>query len=232
MGLAPTRCFAKHCPATASLGWVRAEQAEAVLAAKAEVLPSDANVFRREGEFWTLTFNGHTARLKDAKGLRDISELIARQGRELHVADLIAGSEGVAVAATMANVSERRSATTTSAEPILDERARAAYRRRLNELREELEEAEQFSDAARAERAREEMDMVAGELASALGLGGRPRTATTAAERARKAVAQRVRNALRRLEAEHPTLARHLDRSLRMGSFCSYSPEHPVDWAL
>jgi tetratricopeptide (TPR) repeat protein len=178
------------------------------------------NVFRRDGEFWTLTYAGRTARLKDAKGLRDIATLLARQGADVHVADLI--SEGASAVLP----------GDTTAEPLLDEHARAAYRRRLAELREELDEAEQFSDIARAERARLEMDALAGELASALGLGGRARRAGNPVEQARKAVAQRVRNSMRRIDAAHPALGRHLDTALRMGTLCSYAPEHSVDWVL
>ena len=27
-------------------------------------------------------------------------------------------------------------------------------------------------------------------------------------------------------------IARHLDAAIRTGTFCSYQPEHPVDWSL
>ena len=50
------------------------------------------------------------------------------------------------------------------------------------------------------------------------------------AERARSAVTQRIRATIRRLGAEHPELGRHLEASIVTGTYCSYRPEHPVDW--
>src|SRR5207247_2809285 len=38
------------------------------------------NVFRREGEYWSITFEGETLRLKDSKGLRYLAELLANPG--------------------------------------------------------------------------------------------------------------------------------------------------------
>lgn len=110
--------------------------------------------------------------------------------------------------------------------------ARAAYRARLLELRDDLEEAEANADIGRAEVVRIEMDIIAGELAAALGIGGRARPQSDAGERARKAVTQRIRNSLKRLAGVHPERAHHLERSLRTGRFCSYSPELPTEWSL
>ncbi|MEW6471248.1 MAG: AAA family ATPase [Actinomycetota bacterium] len=193
--------------------------------------PSESiNVFRLDGEYWTLTYGGRTARVADSKGLRDIAMLLARPGRELHVADLIAATDPPAVLPDEPTRTAvlRRGPT----DAVIDDRARAAYHARLLDLRDELEDAEANADLARAERARAEMDAIASELAAALGLGGRPRATGDPAERARKAVTQRIRNSLKRLAAVHPELAAHLDRAIRTGRFCSYRPERPVKWSL
>ena len=47
-----------------------------------------ANIFRREGHYWTLSYGGMLVRLKDSKGLRDIARLIERPGSRLHVSEL------------------------------------------------------------------------------------------------------------------------------------------------
>jgi hypothetical protein len=204
---------------------------DAISVAGAEVEPAAANVFQHEGDYWTLGYLGRTVRMADAKGLRDIATLIARPGRELHVADLIASTDP----ATGDGDEQARTQLLrggASSEPVLDDRARAAYRARLLELRDDLEEAEANADIGRADTARIEMDMIAGELAAALGIGGRTRPQPDAGERARKAVTQRIRNSLKRLADVHPELAHHLERSLRTGRFCSYSPEQPTEWSL
>jgi hypothetical protein len=76
------------------------------------------------------------------------------------------------------------------------------------------------------------MDQLVGSLAAALGLGGRARRLGDAAEKARTSVTWRIRHALRRIEAAHPTLGRHLANSIRTGTFCRYSREHVVDWSF
>ena len=53
-----------------------------------------------------------------------------------------------------------------------------------------------------------------------------------AAERARKTVSARVRDALAKIGPVHPELADHLRSSLRMGTLSSYSPAEPVTWTL
>lgn len=192
--------------------------------------PESGNVFRLDGDYWTLVYGGRTVRVADSKGLRDIATLLAHSGQELHVADLIAGTDPPTAPA---DVNTRTAVLRRgSTDLLLDDRGRAAYRARLVDLRDELEEAEADADMARAGAARAEMDAIASELATALGLGGRARAGTEPAERARKAVTQRIRNSLKRLAVLHPELAAHLDRSIRTGRFCAYRPERPIEWSL
>jgi tetratricopeptide (TPR) repeat protein len=203
--------------------------------------PAAENAFVREGATWSITFEGRTIRLPEVKGLRDIATLLARPGKEVHVSDLIAASEGVASdvrAKPDRKMSKARLAETgleTRSDgglETIDATARAAYKSRLTELQEELDEADRFGDAGRASKAKAELDFIAGELAAAYGLGGRARISGDPAERARKAVTQRIRNSISRITKEHAGLGRHLDRSIRTGSFCAYEPETPTVWAL
>jgi hypothetical protein len=118
------------------------------------------------------------------------------------------------------------------ADPVLDDRARAAYKARLAELEAEVDDAEAAADLGRAERARAERDRLVDELARAAGLGGRPRRLGDDRERARKAVTARVRDAVGRIERAHPALGRQLREAITTGTACSYDPATPVDWEL
>ena len=40
----------------------------------------------------------------------------------------------------------------------------------------------------------------------------------------------RIRDAIRRLSAELPTLGRHLTNAVHTGIYCSYQPEQPITW--
>lgn len=175
--------------------------------------------FRRVGRIWQLRFRGREVTVPDSKGMRDLAVLLARPEQEVHVLDLVEAAGGPPARAAGGGAGER-----------LDARARAAYRQRLANLEEELAEAEGYADLGRVTALREERRFLADELAGALGLGGRRRTVGDPTERARKAVAMRIRTAIRVIEEVHPDLARHLERSVSTGRFCSYRPETAVTW--
>ena len=113
---------------------------------------------------------------------------------------------------------------------MLDPQARAAYRQRLADLDEEIDDAATDGDGERQERATREREFLVAELTSAYGLGGRSRRTGDPAERARSTVTARLREAVKRIDDVHPELARHLRASVRTGTFCVYDPEEPVTW--
>ena len=116
--------------------------------------------------------------------------------------------------------------------PLLDAQAKAEYKCRLDDLRRDLEEAERFHDPGRAERSRNEINALAGQLAAAVGLGGRNRRIGSEAERARSAVTKRIKNSINRIGKAIPSLRIHLAARVKTGYFCSYNPhpERPVAW--
>jgi hypothetical protein len=69
-----------------------------VLGLKAAGFPCGAgrNVFRREGEYRSVCYEGSVVRLKDTKGLRHLAHLLAHPGREFHAADLEAADSRAA----------------------------------------------------------------------------------------------------------------------------------------
>jgi predicted ATPase len=185
------------------------------LAGGSPAVPSPAGaVFRRDGALWTLGFAGRQVHMHHLKGFADLAQLLAQPGRAIHCLDLDGG-------AGQADLGE-----------VIDARAREEYRARAAELQAEIEDARRAHDPAREERSRDELGEIAAALEAAYGLGGRARRAGDPAERARSAVAWRIRSALGKLEGEHDQLARHLRNSVRTGTWCVYEPEAPVDWVL
>jgi tetratricopeptide (TPR) repeat protein len=191
------------------------------------------SLFRREGEYWAIAYEGDAFRLKDSKGLRYLGRLLAEPGRELHALDLVAGERASERAGDRVEPGLLSSALGDAGE-VLDARAKAEYRSRLAELEQDAEEARALGDDERAARADAERDFIARELASALGLGGRDRRAASASERARVSVTRAIRAALARIPEQSPALSEHLDRTIRTGTFCSYVPDPraAVDWRL
>ncbi|TMD09493.1 MAG: hypothetical protein E6J01_01715 [Chloroflexi bacterium] len=193
--------------------------------------PSQRYVFKREGEYWTLDYQGQVSRLKDRGGLRYLATLLANPHREIFALDLVNGATPKPSRDGWKNADVTASSSRV-VEPLLDDRAKAAYRTRLDELEGELSEAERFNDPERASRARAERDALTRELARAVGLGGRDRPSGSPAERARISVTKSIKAALNSIAAANPTLGRHLDSTIRTGTFCSYSPDPqaPVHW--
>jgi tetratricopeptide (TPR) repeat protein len=199
---------------------------------------TQSGTFRRQGDYWEVGFEGATTLIKDVKGLRLIAELLRHPGAEFHAVELLATTGGRPATGAPAPA---RAADAGLAAPgaddagaLLDDQAKAAYRERLEGLRAELEEAEEWGDPERAAKAREEMDFIAHELSSAVGLGGRDRKAASNAERARVNVTRTIKLAVQKIGENDPDLGHYLSRAIKTGTFCSHEPDPraPVDWSL
>lgn len=217
-------------------GATRASLAETGADATIEIPPVEG-AFLREGEYWTIGWQGEVFRLKDALGLRYLSRLLAVPGEELHCADLFAGV-GPTPSGNLpkADSSELvvRAAMDEDAGEMLDPQAKEAYRTRLRDLAEEIAEAESFNDAGRLERAQAEMESLQNELARGVGLGGRDRKASSRKEQARLSVTRAIKSVLRKVAKASPDLGEHLTVTVKTGTFCSYTPDPrvPLRWKL
>jgi hypothetical protein len=206
----------------ATLFLARARERREALAAQASPRPDirRGRMRRTRGE-WECGFESATFHVAHMVGLQHLARLLAAGGAEVHVLEL---------SSPIGDHPRERQ----SRQPLLDETAKAAYRERISDLREDLQEAEDNNDIERADRIRVELDLIVDELRRAVGLGGQSRTATTDAERARIAVRKAITAALDRL-AEHDTaFAQYLRIHVRTGVFCRYEPDpvNPVEWRV
>lgn len=187
-----------------------ATRAAADVAPRAALRPAlDQFELVREGALWTVRADT-TFHLRDSRGLSILAKLVQHPNREFHSTDLVApgGEQG----------------HVEDAGEVLDARAIAAYKRRLEDLREHEAEAAKHGNTHRAARAREEIEALSAEIAQGVGLGGRGRKASSTTEKARINVRKRILDAIRRIREHSPALAKHLERSVRTGIFCSYDP--------
>lgn len=207
---------------------------------------ASGNVFRKEGEVWHIARPGKSSRLKDSKGLGYIGYLLRYPGQEIHVLDMI--TLGHSPDEAFESAPDNRAAPRISrqspddgyqrgfgdAGEMLDARAKSEFKRRLIELRDELEEAREFRDEERARKAEDEIDALSSELSRAVGLSGRDRRAASAVERARINVTRAIKSALDRISASDRDLGATLDRAIRTGTFCCYRPpdDDRIEWDL
>lgn len=173
-----------------------------------------ANIFRREGGVWTLSFEHEVVRMPEMKGFHDIARLLAKPGCEISCIDMM----GAAVK--------------TEGLEVTDTRALKEYRGRLAELKEEIAEASAAGNVRKVEEAEQERETIMAELRAVSGLGGRVRRTGATQERARSAVTWRIRSAIKKIHTGHPRLGRHLENTIRTGTFCSYQPEKKTTWMV
>jgi len=188
-------------------GWLAEVRDRSAFAGSGRDAPAAS--MRRRGPVWQLFFAGREATVPHTKGLADIAQLLASPGIEIHVLNLIDATD--------------RSGRSGD---VADRRALDAYRQRLADLDIEADEAYRSNDPERRSRAEAERQALIEELGRVTGSGGRPRQfANHPAERARKAVTARVRDAIRKLDPSLPELAAHLERTIVTGTYCRYRPD-------
>jgi len=172
----------------------------------------------RDGKIWAISWGDEHGNVTHVKGLADIATLLRHRGHEVSALQLTGATAAVR----------------SSGDELTDLDALRAYRSRLDQLSVEIDEAESDADIGRVERLDEEREQLLAEIRRTTGLGGRIRSSSNdPAERARKAVSARIRDAIRRIDAVAPTLAAHLDRSIQTGLRCAYLPtgeDAAIEW--
>jgi hypothetical protein len=196
-------------------------------------------VFLKKGKYWTLSWAGSNVHLKDRKGLRCLAYLLRYPGQEFPAQALVSATEpgrnGSAVTRETAgdlNHAHTIARDLGDAGVALDATAKAQYKRRLEDLREELEVAEQRNDLGRVAKTRYEIEFINDQVASSIGLHGRDRKIASHAERSRIAATKSIKSALNLIREADAELARHLALSIKTGYFCAYLPTSPVNWRL
>jgi tetratricopeptide (TPR) repeat protein len=219
-----------------ALGMALAQEIEvpdAAPAASPETPPTWTAIFHHEGEYWTIQFERDEFRVRDSRGVRHLARLLQAPGTEVHALELAAPPAAVVDRRSVVEADAAMSGS-EGAGPTLDAEAKAAYRVRLLELREELAEAESWHDPERVARLEAEQEALAHELGAALGIGGRDRPSGSPSERARISVTRAIRAAMVRIAEQSPALGSHLEATIRTGTYCAYLPDPraPIAWRL
>jgi hypothetical protein len=192
----------------------------------------EESLFLRQNDYWTIRYHGYTALFKSTRGLDYLAVLLRDPGREFHVTELVACPIDASTPAAVVAVNGRVTGVLYAGASLLDAQAKAEYKCRVNELRQELDQVKRFNDLQRKTEVQNELQAIADHLASAVGLGGRDRKTSSDAERARSAVTKCIKKAVREIGEAIPPLGYHLAARIKTGYFCSYNPhpDRPVAW--
>ena len=194
--------------------------------------PHEESLFSRQNDYWAIRYHGHAASLKSTRGLHYLAVLLRDPGREFHVRELLARPMDVSTPAAAVAANRRVTGGLYAGVPVLDAQAKAEYKCRVNDLRQDLDQAERFNDPQRKTEVQNELQAIADHLASAIGLGGKGRKSSSDAERARSAVTKCIKKAVQKIGEAIPSLGYHLAARIKTGYFCSYNPhpDRPVAW--
>jgi hypothetical protein len=185
-----------------------------------------ARVLASRGEYWEVTYDGHTILAEGSRGLSYIALLVQRamsHAGPIHAKELVALATG----------HEREPIELERGEPLLDAVARQQLVDRLRDIASERERACALEDFDRAAALDAEHERIADQLTRAGSSKGRRRaTFDHAGERARKAVAKAISEAIARLQTHErmAPLAAHLTSAIRKGQWLSYDGHG--DWQI
>jgi hypothetical protein len=194
---------------------------------------SGKNIFRKEGQFWKIVFEGKEVILKNTKGLRYLALLIKYPDHKFHVPTLIQEPKGNEIYNVLAEKQLSQEGLSISgignAGEILDSKAVGALKKQIKEIEEEIREA-QDKEPDTVEKLRESKEFLEEQLLSGIGLMGRRRKFSDHSEKARISVTNRIREIQEIIKKEHPALGQHLINSIKTGFSCSYTPDKPTPW--
>ena len=191
--------------------------------------PGEKSLFVRQSDYWVVRYHGHAALFKSTRGLCYLAILLSEPGREYHVMELLDRARSISISVA---ANRRVTAGLYVGSPLLDAKAKAEYKRRVNDLRQELNEAERFNDPQRRSEVQNELQAISHHLACAVGLGSRDRRTSCDAERARSAATKSIKKAIQKIGDANPSLGQHLAARIKTGYFCSYNPhpDRPIAW--
>ena len=93
------------------------------VAPTSEQATARVSVPQREGDYWSLVYEGRTLHVRDLKGMRYLARLLAHPGQEFHVLDLVAAESPAHPSADSSSAGVISRTALGDAGEMLDDRA-------------------------------------------------------------------------------------------------------------
>lgn len=173
--------------------------------------------FFRDGDGWTVQFEGRREVVKNVSGMRYVQRLLMRPGVPVPAVDL----DGLG------------SLEIASRQLVIDQDMARDMARRLREIRAELGESEESLTSDEKLALEDERTRLEGEV-RAFNSGGKKRVMKSAQGDAVGRVRSAITRAIQAISLRHPSLGEHLKQGLvgRGGSSPCYRPAVSVGWRL
>jgi tetratricopeptide (TPR) repeat protein len=198
-------------PTRAAQWRARAEQAGG------EVVDPDAGVLRQDGDRWLVVAGSRRASAPDLVGVHYLATLLTHPGSEVSAVELCGGATADG-----------------DGQQLVDQATLNAYRRRVEDIDQQIAAAGPAKDRPRIRRLRDEREALRAELSSVLAMSGRSRTFTDSAERARTAVRKAIARAIDAIGQSDAHIASELRSTISTGRSCAYLPDpaRPRRWSV
>ena len=103
----------------------------------ARSVDAPGDIFRLEGEYWTISYQGTLCRLRDAKGLRYLAHLLLRPGQRFPASGLAAAWD---CGMRIADCGLKDHSAIRNPKAAMDERARLAVTKRIKAAVKKIEQ--------------------------------------------------------------------------------------------
>jgi hypothetical protein len=224
--------------------WREADQAvrrEAVPASPQEASPESstadpsttADVFRKEGKGWSMSFNGESGRFRHLKGFENIALILEHRETGVSAVTLASDVDTALGDNSPARDYEDGLSVVGTALPMRERVPPELWDEGLRGMEENAEEAEARGEPKEAAEIRDRIKLLEKERAKDYGLEGRERDESSLVQKARQTVKTRLSRARKSIGVTMPHLAEHFEQSIRCkGGTYSYCPEPPREWLV
>lgn len=214
-----------------------------------KVLPAakDQYELQKEGKTWRAVYRGEPKSLPDSKGMAYLAVLLSAPNKEIHCTQLYSGLSGPdsssvpgtepgllvhdGIAAEDEDQRQHKRGKRVHVDAVQDDEGVAMYKRRLDKIKEEIEEARELGETEKAASLVQEEHAITQGLARSLGYGGQPRREGPT-KRARQAISKAIKAAMKAIKAAHPALHQHLDPAIQVGEFLRYRADNGIRWVV
>jgi hypothetical protein len=180
----------------------------------------DSNVFHRQGNVWTISYDSENVQLPHINGLEYYSILLKHPGTPLspkRLDCLIVSKDAPMVTHAAADLHGELPTDCELQDDELDDKGRKKIETRARQIPGGIEEAEARGDLVKAQALREEANDLADCLSKATGRGGRSRKHKNDEERCRQKITQAMHRALKAIARVAPKTANYLEQNIHTG---------------
>ena len=206
---------------------------------KKKKLNTNEDIFRFNGDFWTVRYKGKEKLIKHTKGMDYIAYLFRHQAQDIHSMELYqAITEGIPDTDTrMSKMSSKK----IESDEGLSKEDKEKYKmltpedlKTLENHRKQLEtsrdKAMMENDSAKEAEISSELEKIENYIKKNTNKWGKPRDFPDRTEKMRISINKAIKTAKNNIDKVHKELFSHIDKYLETGTYNIYRPEIPIIW--